>query len=133
MLTHADLFGHVAHKPKQRYVRREGAALVEVMLALRVHPAVAWFERMNVGCVKIENRFVRFGFPGCTDVLGQMKDGRILVVEVKSPTGELSPEQRAFLIKVRRAGGVAFMARNLNDVRAGFAADALRRLQTQKD
>jgi hypothetical protein len=133
MLTHADLFGHVAHKPKRGFVKREGAALIEVLLALRVHPAVGWHERMNSGAVRIDGRFVRFGFPGCPDILGQMKDGRLLAVEVKSPKGKPRPEQSEFIDKVRRAGGVAFIARNLVDVRAELTADAVRHLQTQTD
>ena len=61
-------------------------------------------------------RFVRFGWLGCPDVLGQLKDGRLLGVEVKSPTGKLCPAQTVFLDRVRAAGGVAFMARDLRDV-----------------
>jgi hypothetical protein len=50
--------------------RPESAALVEVLKALRAHPAVALCERMNRGAAKIGNRFVRFGWRGCSDVLG---------------------------------------------------------------
>lgn len=96
--------------------RPEAAALVEVLMALNAHPAVAWCERMNSGAVKIGNRFVRFGWPGCPDVLGQLKDGRLIGVEVKSKTGRLRPEQTIFLERIRSAGGVAFMARDCRDV-----------------
>ena len=61
-------------------------------------------------------RFVRFGFKGCPDVLGQLHDGRLLGVEVKGPTGKLRPEQSVFLERIRGAGGVAFMARDCRDV-----------------
>jgi len=111
----ADLFGLEQEQP--RHVdRKEAAALVEVLQALRAHPTVAWCERMNSGAVKVGTRFVRFGWKGCPDVLGQLKDGRLLGVEVKSPTGRLRPEQAVFLDRVRAAGGVAFMARDLRDV-----------------
>ena len=73
-------------------------------------------ERMNSGAVRMGARFVRFGWLGCPDVLGQLKDGRLLGVEVKSPTGKLRPEQAVFLDRVRAAGGVAFMARDCRDV-----------------
>ena len=96
--------------------RPEAAALVEVLQALTAHPAVAWCERMNSGAAKIGNRFVRFGWPGCPDVLGQLKDGRLLGVEVKAAKGKLRPEQTVFLERIRRAGGVAFMARDCQDV-----------------
>ena len=111
----ADLFGLEQTAPRKNE-RKEAAALVEVLQALRTHAAVAWCERMNSGAFRMGARFVRFGWPGCPDVLGQLKDGRLLGVEVKSPTGKLRPEQADFLDRVRAAGGVAFMARDCRDV-----------------
>lgn len=96
--------------------RPEAAALLEVLKALRSHPSVAWCERQNSGAYKDGSRFIRYGWPGCSDVLGQLKDGRFLAVEVKSATGRLRPEQAAFLELVAAAGGVAFVARNCADV-----------------
>jgi hypothetical protein len=49
-------------------------------------------------------------------VLGQLKDGRFLGVEVKAQAGRLRPEQALFLERIRCAGGVAFVARDLRDV-----------------
>lgn len=112
----ADLFGLEQAEPRI-LDRKEAAALVEVLQALRAHPAVAWVERMNSGAARMGARFVRFGWPGCPDVLGQLKDGRLLGVEVKGPAGKLRPEQAVFLDRVRAAGGVAFVARDLRDVR----------------
>ena len=111
----ADLFGLEQQTPRTNR-RPEAAALVEVLKALRTHPAVAWCERMNSGAAKVEGRFIRFGFKGCPDVLGQLKDGRLLGVEVKAAKGRASPEQAAFLGRIRGAGGVAFIARDLRDV-----------------
>lgn len=68
----------------QKYAKPEAAALKEVLMALTAHSAVAWCERMNCGAAKIGSRFVRFGWKGCPDVLGQLKDGRFLGVEVKA-------------------------------------------------
>lgn len=110
-----DLFG-LEQQPKRTNHHKENAALVEVLKALKAHPAVAWCERMNSGAARIGARFVRFGFKGCPDVLGQLRDGRLLGVEVKGPTGKLRPEQSVFLERVRGAGGVGFMARNCRDV-----------------
>ncbi len=111
----ADLFGLEQQTPRTNS-RPEAAALVEVLKALRTHPAVAWAERMNTGAAKIGNRFIRFGWPGCPDVLGQLTDGRLLGVEVKAVKGRTSPEQVAFLERINRAGGVAFVARDLRCV-----------------
>ena len=71
---------------------------------------------MNTGAARVGNRFIRFGWPGCPDVLGQLKDGRFLAVEVKAQAGRLRPEQALFLERIRCAGGVAFVARDLRDV-----------------
>ncbi len=101
---------------KRKNDQPEAVALIEVLKALRAHPAVVWCERMNSGAARVGNRFIRFGWPGCPDVLGQLKDGRLLGVEVKGPTGKLSSEQAVFLERIRGAGGVAFVARNCRDV-----------------
>jgi hypothetical protein len=110
-----DLFG-LEQMPPRILDRKETAALVEVLQALRTHPLVAWVERMNSGAARMGARFVRFGWPGCPDVLGQLKDGRLLGVEVKGPTGRLRPAQVVFLDRIRAAGGVAFLARDCRDV-----------------
>ena len=111
----ADLFG-LEQAPLRSLDRKEAAALVEVLHALRTHPSVAWCERMNSGAARMGARFVRFGWPGCPDVLGQLKDGRLLGVKVKGPTGRLRPAQALFLERIRTAGGVAFLARDYRDV-----------------
>jgi hypothetical protein len=111
-----DLFGLEQPKPKRINDRPEAAALVEVLQALRAHHTVAWAERQNSGAVSVGGRFVRFGWPGCPDVLGQLTDGRLLGVEVKAAKGRTSLEQVAFMQRINRAGGVAFVARDLRDV-----------------
>ena len=120
----ADLFG-LEQSTQRTNDRPEAAALVEVLKALRAHPAVAWCERQNTGAARVGGRFVRFGWPGCPDVLGQLKDGRLLGVEVKAQAGRLRPEQAVFLERIRAAGGVAFVARDLRDVQ--------RELETAKE
>lgn len=111
-----DLFGLEQQTPRTNS-RPEAAALLEVLRALRAHPAVVWCERMNSGAARVGGRFIRFGWPGCPDVLGQLKDGRLLGVEVKAPEGKLRPEQAVFLERIRSAGGVAFVARDCRDVK----------------
>jgi len=110
-----DLFG-MEQASKRIHNKPEAAALVEVLKALKAHPAVSWCERMNSGAARIGARFVRFGFTGCPDVLGQLRDGRVLACEVKAKSGRLRPEQSIFLERVRGAGGVAFVARDCRDV-----------------
>lgn len=113
-----------------------GATETEVQAAilkmLRLHPRVAWVERINVGAGKLMNddgsagRFVRFAFKGCSDIVGQLRDGRFLAVEVKRHGGSLRPEQAEFLSNVNKHGGVAFVARKPDDVSVHLAADPWR-------
>ena len=119
-LADVDLFGADTTPTKRRNAAPEGNALREVLKALRAHPAVSWCERQNTGCAKVDGRFIRFGWPGCPDVLGQLTDGRLLGVEVKSRTGRPSPEQTLFLARINSAGGVGFIARDLRDVVAAL-------------
>ena len=118
----SSLFDGQPEKPRSND-RPEAAALVEVLMALKSRESVAWCERQNSGATKVGKRFIRFGWPGCSDVVGQMRDGRFLAVEVKSAKGKPRPEQAIFLATVREAGGLAFVARNCLDV--GQARPAL--------
>lgn len=91
----------------------EAQVLNAVLALLRRHPAVAWAHRMNTGAATFGEQFVRFGFLGCSDILGQMKDGRLLAVECKAESGgKLSDAQRDFLLLVRKYGGVAGVVRS---------------------
>ena len=92
-----------------------------ILRYLEVSPRVAWAERMNTGAIKIpaangRDRFVRFGFPGCSDVIGMLKDGRLLAIEVKSKTGRVTDEQQKFLNLVAENKGVSLIARSVDDV-----------------
>lgn len=115
------MFGFDSKPTKKTNDRPEAAALAEVLKVLRNHPAVAWCERQNSGAAKVGNRFIRFGWRGCSDLLGMLKDGRLLAVECKAPKGRLRTEQGEFLSLVRQFGGVAFVARNATDVLTAFS------------
>ena len=52
---------------------------------------------------------------GVSDVLG-IVGGRFLAIEVKTDVGRVSPEQRVFLARVSTEGGIAFVARSVQDV-----------------
>ncbi len=83
-----------------------------VKRALELHPRVAWVERLNSGAGQIafadggKSQWLRFSWRGAPDLIGQLKDGRILCCEVKRPSGKLRPQ-----------GGVAFVARSVDDVK----------------
>ena len=111
-----DLLGDTIAPTKRTNSKPEAAAQCEVLKALRASPLVAWAERQNSGAAKVGNRFIRFGWPGCPDILGQLRDGRFLGCEVKAAKGKLRPEQSLFLARINQAGGLGFVARNCRDV-----------------
>ena len=78
----------------KKITRLKSDSLTEVILALRTHKTVAWVRRQNTGVAKVGGKFIKFGWTACTDLLGMMKDGRLLAVEFKRPKGgKLSTEQ----------------------------------------
>jgi hypothetical protein len=113
----ARLFGGEASPGPRRTNRHpEQGVLNAVLKALRLHPAVSWVVRMNTGSCKMpDGRYVRFGFPGCPDILGQMRDGRLLAIECKSARGRLTDEQEFVLAKIRANNGVSGVARSIAD------------------
>jgi len=96
-----------------------------VLRYLAVDRRVAWAERFNTGAHVVETRdargrrqrrFIRYAFRGCPDVLGQLVSGHLLAVEVKRPSTRPTAEQAAFLACVASNGGVAIVARRVEDV-----------------
>ena len=60
------------------------------------------------------------GLPkGISDILG-IYEGRFLAIEVKRPGGRLSQYQKEFLKRVRDEGGIAIVARSVDDVIDGL-------------
>lgn len=49
---------------------------------------------------------------GSADLIGIAAGGRFLAIEVKTPEGRLSPEQRAWISVVNKRGGLAIVARS---------------------
>ena len=59
---------------------------------------------------------------GCSDILGVLLDGntgigKFVAIEVKTKTGRVSKNQKQFLEDVRNCGGIAFVARSVDEVR----------------
>jgi hypothetical protein len=77
---------------------------------------------MNTGAGRLARRdgtagqWVKFGWPGAPDILGQMPDGRVLALEVKRPSGRVRPEQAVFIGRVIGAGGLGAVVRSVDDV-----------------
>lgn len=81
--------------------------------------------RQPNGAVIIANaRPVKFGLPGSTDVLACIKS-RMVVVEVKTGTGRLQPNQKNFRTAADRAGALHIEARSVDDVRNTLKLEGL--------
>lgn len=57
---------------------------------------------------------------GSSDLIGFSNTGRFIAIEVKTKTGRVSLEQQRFIDAVNAAGGLAFVARSIEDVRDGL-------------
>ena len=87
------------------------AAILEY-LRLRRH----FFFRCNSGAFKTQHgSFVRFGTPGCPDIIGCV-DGKFVGLEVKTAKGMLSDDQEAFAASLLAAGGRYHVVRSIHDV-----------------
>ena len=99
----------------------ESDILRAIMSLLRHHPKVASYWRQNSGTFAERNRdgstrYIRANTAkGMSDIMGVLKDGRTLAIEVKSRTGRMRPGQEEFLATIRQAGGVAGVCRSVDD------------------
>lgn len=70
-------------------------------------------QRINTGCFKVGNRFIRTAEAGTCDFEGYDKHGRFVAIECKRPVGgRVSPAQAARIEDINAKGGVAFIARS---------------------
>jgi hypothetical protein len=98
----------------------EAQILSAVLQAIKLHPRVGWAHRFNTGGAHYGEQYVAFGFAGLSDILGQLKDGRFLAIEVKRAGKVPTEGQVEFMGKVARFNGVAFVARSIDDAMAGI-------------
>jgi hypothetical protein len=95
---------------------------------LRVHPMVAWHGRINRGAVQdAHGNYVAFNdIKGCSDLIGMLKTGHWLAIEVKRPGNVPTEDQQEFLDVVALNGGLAFWADSVDTVAKRLADWALR-------
>lgn len=96
-----------AVRKRGRLATPERDILAGCLQLLNVHPKVAWAERMNTGAMKLDDRYVKFGFPGLSDIIGQLKTGQMLAVECKREGKLPTSDQNRFLFVVNNSGGFA--------------------------
>lgn len=126
--------------------RKEREIQAAILAYLKTVPGVvAW--RQNTGAMFGEHKgkrwAVRFGYPGLSDIIGWQHwcgrlramrhpipgsancdacSARFLAIEVKRPGQYPTAQQQAFLDSVKAAGGIAIVARSVDDVARTLAA-----------
>jgi hypothetical protein len=107
----------------------EAAIQQDIRLALGQCPGIKAF-RNNTGAYKDprSGRVVRYGLvTGSADLIGWQtvviteamvgqRFARFVSIEVKTPSGRLSPEQETWQAAVQKAGGIAVVARSVDDI-----------------
>jgi hypothetical protein len=107
--------------PAEQREPSEAEILRAIIQLLKRHPRVAKCWRQNSGTFQERNRdgsvrYIRANTQkGMSDIMGVLKDGRTLAIEVKSRTGRMRPGQEEFLQTIRSAGGVAGVCRSVED------------------
>lgn len=104
----------------------EGQLQDRVRLVLGADP-VCTFYRNNVGLATTDRGTkIKFGlFPGSADLIGCFR-GRFIAVEIKTPDGRQSPDQKLWQGQIESKGGLYFIVRSEDDARA-LLADLHRR------
>ena len=88
-----------------------------ILMLLRKHPKVQWVARFNSGTFVDGDRYITANSQkGMSDILGMLKGGRLIAIECKSRTGRIQPHQQTFLDLINEGGGLAFVARSVEDV-----------------
>lgn len=98
----------------------EGQIVTDILAYLKAIRIYAW--RQNTGAVKANGRMVQYGKIGSSDILGILPDGRFLAIECKYGKAEPTEAQRFFIEVINSQGGIAFVARSVDDVERALKA-----------
>lgn len=112
-LTEPPVVRTAVRKPRSAS-KKQGETHIKwaIVKAVREHPKVAWAGVFNRGVAVEGNRRVPYNYvKGFSDIAGQMRDGRILVIEAKKEEkSPITPDQVLFLDLVKQFNGVSGIA-----------------------
>lgn len=93
----------------------ESALQDRIRLVLGNVPGLVLF-RNNCGTAEIRGRRIKFGVgnPGGADLIG-LWNGRFIAIEIKTPDGKQSTDQRKFQQLVESKGGEYVILRSVED------------------
>lgn len=91
----------------------EARVLHAILAYLKARKIFHW--RQNVGAIKTDHGFMRFGSAGQPDVMAII-GGKFYAIEAKSAAGRQSDDQKAWQARCEAAGGVYILARSVDDI-----------------
>lgn len=98
------------------------AQLVNEILVTVSPLGLAWSN--PTGALKTDDRFIRFGLSGSSDILACIK-GRMIGIEAKCGKDRARPNQQRFATALTAAGGLYIVARSVDDVRDALKIEGL--------
>jgi len=78
-----------------------------IMCALGEHPEVAWVYVTSAGSFRVRGGYMTVGVKGMPDILGQMRSGKMLGIEVKKVGEQPRPDQIEFLEMIEKNKGLS--------------------------
>lgn len=102
--------GKIRKKPVQRELPLQQA----IWRFLTFNKVFCWIDYQPL-IPKYKMNMRHHSSAGVSDILGIYK-GKPLAIEVKYGSGKTSVKQEDFIAKFKRAGGIAFVARSIDDV-----------------
>lgn len=99
----------------------ERSILIQIRTALGIRPDVILW-RNNTGVLPSPTGATRFGLGvGSADLVGMLSpSGRFFALEVKTPSGKVSEDQRRWHDVVRRHGGFCAVVRSVAEAEAAL-------------
>src|SRR5687768_8866491 len=87
-----------------------------ILALLRMHGIFCWKSNTTGVYDPTREMFRTNHYKGVSDIIGVMKGGRLIAVEVKRPGGKSSFEQQTFIDSINENGGLAFVAHSVDEV-----------------
>jgi hypothetical protein len=92
-------------------------SIQSAILALLRAYGIFCYKHQNSGIYSVKRQsYIPSHTRGVSDIIGCLKDGRFLAIEVKRPGGRPTPEQTQFIDMINQNGGLAFVAHSVEEV-----------------
>jgi len=86
-----------------------------IMNMLIINHNVAWAHVTTNGSAKMKGFYVKLGYTGMSDIIGQTRKGKLFAIEVKKPGETPSKNQQDFINMVLDNNGIAGVAESVED------------------